>query len=164
MKCPNCNGQGWKAYDEYHGAELPCPVCTGTGKISPDDDWTGRNMRKPNRIIVAGSRGFDDYGLLDHKLTHLFQRLSPADTVVISGTARGADSMAEHWAGQHKFDVLHFPAQWNVHGRRAGYVRNEQMLEMATGLVAFWDGQSRGTAHMIDIAKRAGLKVIVVRY
>jgi len=119
---------------------------------------------KPNRIIVAGSRTFADYALLDRKLSHILQRLTPDDTVIVSGTARGADRLAEHWAGQHRFEVLRFPAQWNVHGRRAGYVRNEQMLEVATGLVAFWDGQSRGTAHMIDIARKKGIKVVVVQY
>lgn len=164
MKCPNCDGRGGKAYDEYHGAFFSCPACYGTGKALPDDDWVGRNMRKPNRIIVAGSRSFDAYGLLDRKLSHLFQRLTPDDTAIISGTARGADSMAEHWAWQHRFEVLRFPAQWDVHGRRAGYIRNEQMLEVATGLVAFWDGQSRGTAHMIGIAREKDLRVVVVRY
>ena len=119
---------------------------------------------KPNRIIVAGSRTFTDYALLDRKLTHILQRLTPEDAVIVSGTAKGADTLAEHWAWQHRFEVLRFPAQWDVHGKRAGYIRNEEMLKVATHLVAFWDGQSRGTAHMIDIARKKGLKVAVVRF
>jgi hypothetical protein len=119
---------------------------------------------KPNRIIVAGSRTFDDYALLDHTLTHLLQRLTPEDTVIVSGTAKGADTLAEHWAWQHRFDVLRFPAQWDVHGKRAGYVRNEEMLKVATHLVAFWDGQSRGTADMIGRMRRLGKPVKIVMY
>lgn len=119
---------------------------------------------KPNRIIVAGSRGFNDYALLDRKLTHILQRLTPDDTVIVSGTARGADIMGEHWAEAHGFEVMRFPADWERHGRRAGYIRNEEMLKVATHLVAFWDGQSSGTAHMIDIARKKGLKVVVVRF
>jgi hypothetical protein len=119
---------------------------------------------KPNRIIVAGSRTFADYELLDRKLTYFLQRLTPDDTAIVSGTAKGADQMGEHWAWQRRFEVLRFPAQWDVHGRRAGYIRNEEMLKVGTHLVAFWDGQSRGTAHMIDTARKKGFKVVVVRF
>lgn len=119
---------------------------------------------KPNRVIIAGSRTFTDYELLDHKLSHILQRLTPDDTAIVSGTAKGADQMGEHWAWAHGFEVMRFPAQWDVHGKRAGYIRNEQMLEAATHLIAFHDGVSRGTAHMIDIARKKGLKVVVVRF
>lgn len=119
---------------------------------------------KPNRIIVAGSRGFSDYALLDRKLTHILQHLSPDDTAIVSGCARGADTMGEHWAWEHRFEVLRFPAEWEVHGKRAGFIRNEQMADAATHLIAFHDGVSRGTAHMIDLARKKGLKVVVVRF
>jgi hypothetical protein len=51
-----------------------------------------------------------------------------------------------------------------MYGKSAGYKRNHEMLAAATGLIAFWDGRSRGTAHMIHIAREAGLKVVVIRY
>jgi len=125
---------------------------------------------KPNRIIVAGSREFTDYALLDRKLTHVLQRLTPDDTAIVSGLARGADLMGKRWAEEHGFDVLPFPANWYPRGkeggldRRAGYIRNEEMLKVATHLVAFWDGQSPGTSNMIDIARKKGIKVVVVHY
>jgi hypothetical protein len=125
---------------------------------------------KPNRVIVAGSRTFVDYALLDRKLTHILQRLTPDDTAIVSGLARGADLMGKRWAEEHGFDVLPFPANWYPRGksggldRGAGYRRNEEMLKVATHLVAFWDGQSHGTSNMIRIAREADIKVAVVRY
>ena len=57
-----------------------------------------------------------------------------------------------------------YPAQWDKYGKRAGYRRNEQMAEVADGLIAFWDGQSKGTKHMIDIMTEKNLPTKVVRY
>jgi len=125
---------------------------------------------KPNRIIVAGSREFTDYALLDRKLTHVLQRLTPDDTAIVSGLARGADLMGKRWAEEHGFDVLPFPANWYPRGksggldRRAGYIRNEEMAAIATHLIAFWDQKSHGTFNMIQEARARGLKVVVVRY
>ena len=57
-----------------------------------------------------------------------------------------------------------FPADWKKYGKSAGYVRNSEMAEVAESLIAFWDGKSRGTKNMIDIAKNKGLKVRIVNY
>ena len=119
---------------------------------------------KPNRIIVAGGRDFSDIDLMEEKLNHLLQKRLPEDTAIISGMANGADTLGTHWAEQHGFEVMRFPADWTMYGRSAGYKRNHEMLAAATGLVAFWDGRSRGTAHMIQIARDAGIKVVVIRY
>ena len=125
---------------------------------------------KPNRIIVAGSRTFADYALLDRKLTHILQRLTPDDTAIVSGLARGADLMGKRWAEEHGFDVLPFPANWYPRGksggldRRAGFIRNEEMAAIATHLIAFWDQKSHGTFNMIQEARARGLKVVVVRF
>jgi hypothetical protein len=83
-------------------------------------------------------------------------------TEVVSGTARGADRTGEQWASENNVPVKRFPADWDKHGKRAGYLRNADMAEYAEALVAFWDGQSRGTKHMIDLAEKAGLRVSVV--
>jgi len=82
-------------------------------------------------------------------------------TVVISGTAWGVDKAGECWAKAHDIPIERYPADWNTFGRSAGYRRNEKMAEVAEALVAVWDGVSRGTQHMIDIAKKKGLKVLV---
>lgn len=69
--------------------------------------------------------------------------------------------MGEAFAEAEGLTVRRFPADWDLHGRSAGYIRNEQMAEYADGLIAFWDGSSRGTRHMINTAKKAGLHVRV---
>lgn len=76
--------------------------------------------------------------------------------------ARGADLLGEKYAVERGYHVDRYPADWNGLGKRAGYIRNEQMARNADALVAFWDGQSRGTKHMIDLASRYGLKIRII--
>ena len=82
-------------------------------------------------------------------------------TSVISGMARGVDSLAVDYAKETNLPLVKMPAFWDLYGRSAGYKRNEQMAEVADALIALWDGSSRGTKHMIDIAKKKGLKVFI---
>lgn len=125
---------------------------------------------RETRIIVAGSRDFSDYNLLKNKMLNIIAEHEYENIKIISGTARGADRMGEWFAEEFNYDVAHFPAPWDQLGKSAGYVRNEQMAKYAVAdgsqgvLVAFWDGSSRGTKHMIDLANKHGLEVIVVNY
>jgi hypothetical protein len=115
------------------------------------------------RIIIAGSRGFTDYGLLKSKMDQLCRKRSASELEVVSGVARGADLLGERWAKERGIAVKRFPAQWDTYGKSAGYRRNEEMAAYATHLVAFWDGQSKGTQNMIDIARARQLRVVVIR-
>lgn len=119
---------------------------------------------KEYRVIVAGGRNFDDYNLLSATLDTAFGFVPKEDIALISGTARGADSLGEQWATERGIEVLRFPANWDTYGKSAGYRRNEEMAKAGNYLIAFWDGQSRGTQHMIGIAARGGLHVTVVPY
>lgn len=83
---------------------------------------------------------------------------------VVSGHALGTDRLGEIWAEHHNIKVTTFPANWQLHGKRAGYLRNIEMAEYADALVAFWDGMSKGTKHMIDIAKSKNLQVRVIKF
>ena len=113
-------------------------------------------------VIVAGSRNFNDYELLTAKLDKI---LSKRDNVqIVSGGARGADSLGDRYAKEHNLPLKIFPANWDLYGRSAGYRRNEQMAEYADALVAFWDGESHGTKHMIETAQAMGLPLRVVFY
>jgi len=112
------------------------------------------------RLIIAGSRTFNDYDALCEALKQF--KLNP--TLVISGTAKGADQLGEYWAKEHNIPIKRFPADWNRFGRKAGYIRNLNMAYNADALLAFWDGKSKGTKHMIDIAKKRGLQVYVRRF
>ena len=125
------------------------------------------------RIIIAGSRDFYDYQLLKTSMKSVlrqtyFPQISKIE--IVSGTARGADQLGEKFAKEFNLEVKRFPAAWDLYGKRAGRIRNEEMAKYAISdgayglLVAFWDGESRGTKSMIDLAREHGLAVRVVKY
>jgi len=116
------------------------------------------------KIIIAGGRDFSNYSLMKERLDYLFQNIPKNELVIISGMARGADTLALRYANEMGIPVIKMPADWNKYKKSAGYIRNEDMAKIADGLVAFWDGQSRGTANMIAIANSKNLAVHVVRY
>lgn len=109
------------------------------------------------RTIVAGSRSVTDQSVVDAAI----KGCGWTPTVIISGTARGVDTLGENWARANNVPIERFPANWSLYGKRAGYLRNQQMADNADALIAVWDGQSHGTHHMIAIARSAGLKVFI---
>ena len=116
------------------------------------------------KIIVAGSRSFNDYGFMCKRLREYLTVNNDGDWTIISGHAKGADSLGETFAKEHGLKLEIFHADWNKYGKSAGYIRNEKMAKNADTLIAFWDGKSKGTKHMIDIALDKGLEVHVVRF
>ena len=114
------------------------------------------------RLIIAGGRDFIDYQYMLESMK-LYPRLGDI-TNVVCGMARGADMMGRRWAKDHDIPVIEYPADWDRHGRSAGYKRNLQMGRCGHELVAFWDGESRGTRHMIDIMEEFGKPTLIVRY
>lgn len=117
-------------------------------------------------VIVAGSREFNDYNLLKEKLDYLLhKRVAAGETItIISGTANGADRLGERYAKEKGHLIRRIPADWNHYGNGAGYRRNVEMANIANALVAFWDGESPGTKHMIDIAEDKDLLTRVIYY
>lgn len=117
------------------------------------------------KVIIAGGRDYENYNELECVADHMLEKLmNTHDIVIISGGARGADAMAMRYANHRGFELIVMPADWDTHGKSAGYKRNVQMAEAATHLIAFWDGVSRGTKHMIDIAHSMKIKVHVSSY
>lgn len=116
------------------------------------------------KVIVAGGRHFTNQTFVNGALDHYLAKLPKDKMIIVEGGAKGADACGKKWAEDNGVMVKTFPAHWDLYGKRAGHLRNAEMAEYATHLVAFWDGQSRGTKNMIDTAKKAGLKVIVVKY
>ena len=114
------------------------------------------------RVIIAGSRNFVNYEMLRDTMDKLLANIEE-DIVVVCGMARGADLLGKMYADEKGYIVDKFPADWVRYGKAAGYIRNEQMAKNADALVAFWDGSSRGTKHMIDLAKKYGLKIRIKR-
>ena len=130
---------------------------------------------KELRVIIAGSRDFDDFPkLMNNCIDILFKitdQHSDLDKIrIVSGTARGADQLGEQYAKITGYKVSRFPADWDGLGKRAGYVRNAEMAKFAVAdgncgvLIAFWDCKSRGTKHMVDLAEKNGLEVHIVRF
>lgn len=117
------------------------------------------------RVIIAGTRYFNDYELLRTSCNNLLSVKQRTHTVVIiSGTARGADQMGERYARERGYEIRQFPADWEQYGKSAGHIRNAKMADNADALIAFWDGESKGTKNMIDNARRKGLAVRVIQY
>ena len=112
-------------------------------------------------IIIAGSRNFNDYNLLKTSCDNLLTQFTNIE--IVSGTARGADKLGERYAREKGYSIKEFPANWNL-GKSAGYIRNDEMAKYADMLIAFWDGTSKGTKHMIDLANKRGIKVEIVNY
>lgn len=132
--------------------------------LPPPPQESNSGSAEPMRVIVAGSRGFTDQMTAFHELDKLFEGKA---VKVVSGKAPGADLLGELWAQARGHALKCFPAEWDLYGKQAGYLRNVEMAKYAREqeegmLVAFWNGHSRGTEHMIRIAREKGLKVVVI--
>lgn len=110
------------------------------------------------RTIIAGSRSLTSFHLRGALAACPF---TSQITAVVCGCARGIDRAGEEWALENDIQVDFYPADWAKYGRKAGFVRNKEMALHSDSLVAVWDGRSKGTKHMIDLATEAGLEVFV---
>jgi hypothetical protein len=110
------------------------------------------------KLIIAGSRDFNDYEFLKTKLSFLLQYVKE-EVEIVSGKAKGADLLGERFAKEHGLKIKEFPADWDNFGKRAGYIRNEDMAMYANACVVFWKNKSKGSGHMISLAKKYNLKL-----
>ncbi len=111
------------------------------------------------KTIIAGSRENVRYeDICDAVIASGWTDLI---TEVVSGTASGADTYGETWAKLFEKPVQRFIPDWKNLGKKAGFVRNQEMAEYADALIAIWDGKSAGTKHMIDSAHALNLQVYV---
>lgn len=115
------------------------------------------------RIIIAGGRDFSNYNLLKETVNKFLSNYND-EPCIICGKAKGADTLGEKFAKEQGYKIRYFPADWGAYGKAAGFVRNIEMAENADVLIAFWDGKSSGTKHMIETAKKNNLNYIVQRY
>lgn len=113
------------------------------------------------KVLACGGRDFADHEALTRALDHVVAERGPID-VLVHGAARGADSLAGQWAASRGIAVRAYPADWAAHGRAAGPVRNQEMIdrEVPDLVVAFAGGA--GTADMVRRARRAGIAVVEV--
>ncbi len=110
------------------------------------------------KVLVCGSRNWNATTLVRRQLSQL-----PPGTLVMHGDAGGADKIAAQACDQLHIAHRPYRADWKLHGKSAGIIRNIEMLDEQPKLVlAFWDGESRGTAHVISEARKRGIRVHVV--
>lgn len=124
---------------------------------------------KEVKVIIAGGRDFDNYQYLKDCCDYIVDILKvtaeePIEIVIVSGAAKGADKLGERYASEKNYKVNRYPADWDTYGKSAGFRRNEVMAKNADVLIAFWDGTSKGTKHMIDLAGAYKLRVITRGY
>lgn len=114
--------------------------------------------KKVLKLAVVGSRSFDNYSLIEQTLTPLLP------FVLVSGGAKGADSLAERFAQENDLEtIIHFP-EWKKYRRKAGYLRNTFIVRDCDMLIAFWDGDSKGTKMTIDLARKQGKPCTVIKF
>jgi predicted Rossmann fold nucleotide-binding protein DprA/Smf involved in DNA uptake len=111
------------------------------------------------KLAIIGSRSFNNVELFGKTLEPYVDKIS----LVISGGAKGADSLAEEWAGFNGINTEIYLPDWDKHGKRAGFIRNIEIIGACDAVIAFWDGESKGTAHSIQLAKETGKPVKIVR-
>ena len=110
-------------------------------------------------VLICGGRDFAD----KHLFAKYIDILNPEK--VISGGANGADTLASLYSKSRKIKCVVVPADWETHGKSAGYVRNQEMIDMKPDLVvAFWDGMSRGTKDTISRATRKKIHTMIIYY
>jgi hypothetical protein len=109
-------------------------------------------------LAVVGSRSFDDYETLKATLS------KRSIDKIVSGGAIGADSLAARYAKENGIELIEFLPDWKKYGKTAGFLRNKQIIDAATHVIAFWDGNSRGTQHSMNLAKLFKKPLEVIRF
>ncbi|MBC8306892.1 MAG: DUF2493 domain-containing protein [Pelagibacterales bacterium] len=115
------------------------------------------------KVAIIGSRGFDDYNLVEATMEE-FHSTNFQTTTLVSGGAKGADRLGEKWANNHNIPTKIFLAEWDKYGRAAGFIRNKDIIANADYVIAFWDGESKGTKHSLDLCEKNGILYTIIKY
>lgn len=113
------------------------------------------------RVLVCGGREYRDVDRVKNTLTEI-HRLKPI-TCIIEGGARGVDHYAAQWGDEHNLGRLTFYADWAKHGKAAGPIRNQAMIDEGQPVLVIAFPGGRGTTDMVRRAKAAGIEVILIR-
>jgi len=112
------------------------------------------------RLAIIGSRSFDNSKLLNETLEPYKDRIK----LVVSGGAKGADQLGEYWARLFKIETLIFLPDWEKHGKKAGFIRNKQIIENCDMCIAFWDNWSKGTRHSISLCEKLNKPYRIIEF
>jgi len=112
------------------------------------------------KLAIIGSLGFDNYDLLKSTLEQYKDKI----TEVVSGGTKGADSLGDRWANENDKNTNIFLPDWEKYGKRAGFVRNTDIVENSDAVIAFWDGESKGTQHSFGLCEKSNKPLKIIRY
>lgn len=122
-----------------------------------------KEQRQTYNVIIAGSRNFGNYEKLAASCDKILQETAVSRPVtVFSGGSTGTDRLGERYARERGYGLRVFPADWEQYGNSAGPVRNCRMAREADMVICFWNGLSKGTKHMISVARKEGLSLHVI--
>lgn len=116
------------------------------------------------KLAIVGSRDFSDYNFLKQNVLELMESHSFKFTHIVSGGAKGADTLGHRFAMEHQLEMIVFKPDWKRFGKRAGYIRNTDIIENSDIVIAFWDGKSSGTKDSIDKALNLNKQVIIKKF
>ena len=116
------------------------------------------------KLAIVGGRDFNDYDVLVTWADSIFYMQDTDSKFVVSGGAPGADSLAKRYTDTHIAKMITYPAEWKKYGKSAGFIRNQTIVDNCDMVLAFWDGESRGTADTIEKAKKAKKPTFIVYY
>jgi hypothetical protein len=113
------------------------------------------------KLAVVGSRNIVDEKLIFDSINSIISEVDD-EIIIISGGARGVDSIAAKWAKNNNIKLIEIKADWNRLGKAAGMIRNKDIIKNCDIVLAIWDGVSKGTAHSIQLGKSLNKNVIIV--
>ena len=108
------------------------------------------------KVAIVGSRSFSDYKIFSNFMEDLIENKNLVIEEIISGGAKGADSLAEIYAREKGIPIEIIRPEWNAFGKSAGFIRNRDIIMKCDVCAAFWDGESHGTKHDISLCKELG--------
>lgn len=115
------------------------------------------------KLAIIGGRDFSDYSLLCNVAGKFFDNDGDID-LIVSGGAKGADSLGARYANANRIPLLEYKPDWEKHGKAAGMIRNKDIINEADVVLAFWDGVSKGTANSLGLAKRSKKPTMIIYY
>lgn len=114
------------------------------------------------RVAIIGSRDFNDYDFLKSKVLEVLPK-NIKNIIILSGGAKGTDALGEKFAKEFNYPLEVYRAKWWLHGKCAGYLRNNTIVKNADMVIAFWNGLGKGVKHTINIAQRHTDLIYIIR-
>lgn len=175
-KCYNCKNycalvnQGYWWCNKNLDMDHP-ETCEGWDEVpqantTSTTDWSTSSATTSNcrfKVAIVGSRTFTDYDLAEKFIDKVCEEDYIPIEKIISGGAKGADTIAEEYARKHNIDTQIFKPDWEKYGKSAGFRRNKDIIENCDICIAFWDGESKGTKHDIDLCKKLNKLIYICR-